>query len=138
MILSHLHFKKDAGYFYHLKNDLLFPLTTESAQQPSSILRITRDKIILRKKIQNIKKRKSLTTNNKSLQCRSGNQPQHVHVCLLEHRSHFLMGMPITIKSSASVTSWRSNTDSACLFSSAMPSVSPSLAKAIGLYRWLK
>lgn len=127
------------GIFLSFKNYLLFPLTTESAQQYSSILRIIRDKIILRKKIQNIKKKKSLTTNNKSLQCRSGNPATaRPHLCLPEHRSHFLMGMPITIKSSASVTSWRSNTDSACLFSSAMPSVSPSLAKAIGLYRWLK
>lgn len=45
------------GIFLSFKNYLLFPLTTESAQQSSSILRIIRDKIILRKKIQNIKKK---------------------------------------------------------------------------------
>ena len=58
--------------------------------------------------------------------------------CIQEYWFHFLIGMLITMKSSARVTSWRSNTDSACFLSSTIPSASPSLAKATGLYLWLK
>lgn len=43
-----------------------------------------------------------------------------------EYWFHFLIGMLITMKSSTRVTSWRSNTDSACFLSSTIPSASPS------------
>lgn len=49
----------------------------------------------------------------------------------------FLTGTSMVIKSSASVTSCPSNTDSACLFIS-VTSASPSPLRAAGLYRWLK
>ena len=129
-MLSRVDLKKDSGFilfkviYYHKACSLL---NAELVQQCSSILvRTVRTQIILDQNDDD--------DNNNKLDCWFSNIFTDTSGCIQERWLHFLIGMPITIKSSARVTSWRSNTDSACFLSSTIPSVSPSLAKATGLY----